>query len=93
MLREKAEKIRQDKLEQFENQLSSLSAKERRTVEKLTRSLVNRLVKDPIMNMKDLSLQDDYKIAEQYARRILGIDEIPRENKMEKEEERIKREK
>ena len=93
MLREKAEKIRQDKLEQFENQLSSLSAKERRTVEKLTRSLVNRLVKDPIMNMKDLSLQDDYKIAEQYARRILGIDEIPRENKMEKEGEIIKSEK
>ncbi len=74
-LRSKADSIRQEKLDEFESQLSSLSSKEKRAVEKLTRSIMNSLLKDPVMNMKDISLTGEYETAEIYARKILGLRE------------------
>lgn len=72
-LRQKAEKARQHKMEQFASKLSSLSAKEQETIDKLTRSLVNELLRDPVLNMKDLSLEPDYEEAEKYIKKILGL--------------------
>jgi len=74
-LRQKAEDIRQEKMEEFEKQLASLSPRQRKAVEKLSRSLVNSFIKDPIMSLKDLSLEKDYEMAEKYARIILGLQE------------------
>ncbi len=72
-LRQKAENARQQKLAQFKNKLSALSPKEQETIDKLTRSLVNELLRDPVLNMKDLSLEPDFEEAEKYIIKILGI--------------------
>jgi len=78
-LRKKAEKIRQEKLQQFAQQLSSLSPKEQETVDKLTRSLVNQLVKDPVLNMKDFSLQPGYELLEKNACLLFGLEKEVKE--------------
>jgi glutamyl-tRNA reductase len=77
-LRQKAEKIRREKLQQFAPHLSALSTKEQETVEKLTRSLVNQLVRDPVLNMKDLSAQPGYELLEKQAYLLFGLEkELP----------------
>ena len=70
-LREKAEALRKEKHEQFG--ISSLPEKERRQVEKLTASLVNSLIKDSIMAIKDLSLEPGYDDIEPLAYQLLGL--------------------
>lgn len=71
-LRRKAEQIRQAKLAQFNT--AALSAREQQLADKLTRSLVNTLLGDPIMALKSLCLQDDFAAAEKYARQIFGLE-------------------
>jgi len=82
-LRRKTEQIRQAKLAQFNT--AALSAREQQLADKLTRSLVNTLLNEPIMALKDLCLQDDYATAEKYARQIFGLEpqdtEDPKENR------------
>ncbi|MDO9534071.1 MAG: glutamyl-tRNA reductase [Bacillota bacterium] len=73
-LRRKTEETRQKKLEQFADKLSSLSPKEQETIDKLSRSLANDLIRDTIINMKDLSLGSDYEEAEKYIQKILGLE-------------------
>ena len=70
-LREKAEALRQEKLAQFG--ISNLSEKERLRVEKLTASLVNSLIKDSIMAIKDLSLEPGYDDILPLAYQLLGL--------------------
>jgi len=74
LLRERGESIRQEKLQEFSSTLSSLSKKERQAVDKLTKSLVHQLLKEAILNMKDLSMQPDFKLAEKYARLLFGLE-------------------
>ena len=71
-LRRKAEQIRQAKLEQFGT--AALPPREQQMVDKLTKSLVDTLLKEPVMAVKDLCLDDDYDAAEKYARQILGLE-------------------
>ncbi len=71
-LRRKAEQIRQAKLAQFG--ATALPPREQQLVDKLTKSLVNTLLKEPVMAVKDLCLEDDYDTAEKYARQILGLE-------------------
>ncbi len=83
-LREKAESLRQEKLEQFG--VFSLSEKERRQVEKLTSSLVNSLIKDTIMAVKDLSLEPGYEEFEPLIYQLLGLEPPAGESKDRGEE-------
>lgn len=82
-LQNKTEKIRLEKLKQFENLITSLSIKEKEQVEKLTLSIVNELIKEPISNIKDLCSQNDSEKIEEYASFIFGLD---KENLEEKKE-------
>lgn len=77
-LRRKAEQIRQAKLAQFNT--DALSAREQQLADKLTRSLVNTMLSEPIMALKSLCLQDDYAAAEKYARQIFGLDPTQQKN-------------
>jgi len=53
-LREKADQIRHlETVRCMENKLNRLSEKEKLAVENLTRSIVNAVLKDPILRMKD----------------------------------------
>jgi len=57
-LREKADHIRhQETLRCMETKLNRLSEKEKLAVENLTRSIVNAILKDPILRMKDNALR------------------------------------
>ncbi len=70
-LREKAEGLRQEKLEKFG--VAALSPKERAQVEKLTASLVNSLLRDTILALKDLSLEPGFTQLEPLLGQLLGL--------------------
>ncbi|MEW5920887.1 MAG: glutamyl-tRNA reductase [Bacillota bacterium] len=72
-LRRKSEQIRQAKLEQFG--VAALSPREQQLVDKLTRSLTDTLLKEPLLAIKDLCLQDDYTTSEKYARQIFRLEQ------------------
>ena len=72
-LRCKAEQIRQDKLEQFDT--ASLPFREQQLVDKLSKSLVNTLLKEPVMAVKDLCLEENYDAVETYVRQIFGLEQ------------------
>ncbi len=57
-LRKKAEGIRQNELERYEKKLKNLSKKEKKAVEGLTTSLVNRILKEPVLRIKNFAVED-----------------------------------
>ncbi len=73
-LRKNGEETRLDKLKQFENELAGLSEKEKTAVDNLTRSLVNELLREPVVNMKDMSLDPEFHQVASYSGRLFGID-------------------
>lgn len=84
-LQNKTEKIRLKKLEQFKNQFSSLNLKEKELIEKLTRSIVNELLKEPISNIKDLCSQNNDGNIEKYTSLLFGLDKEKLKEKKEKD--------
>jgi glutamyl-tRNA reductase len=57
-LRRKAEFIRQTELEVSLKKLANLSEKEKKNVENLTRAIVNRILKEPVLRIKEFALED-----------------------------------
>lgn len=57
-LRNKAETIRQTELEVSLKKLANLSDKEKKHVENLTRAIVNRILKEPVLRIKEFALED-----------------------------------
>ena len=57
-LRRKAEFIRQTELEVSLKKLANLSEKEKKNVENLTRAIVNRILKEPVLRIKEFALKD-----------------------------------
>lgn len=54
----KAENIRQEELGVSLKKLPGLSEKERKYVDNLTRAILNRLLREPVLRIKELALQD-----------------------------------
>jgi len=54
-LREKSEDIRQREMEKYQKKLKKLDVNEQEAVDKLTKSLMNSLLKDPLLNLKELA--------------------------------------
>ena len=54
-LREKALAIQADTMESLERKLSHLSDRERKIISKHTKSIINQMLKDPILYVKELS--------------------------------------
>jgi glutamyl-tRNA reductase len=60
-LRERGEEVRAIELRRMASRLAHLSERDRETVEALTRGIVNKLLHDPVVRVKDLSgLGGDY---------------------------------
>ncbi|MBS3887343.1 MAG: glutamyl-tRNA reductase [Dethiobacter sp.] len=57
-LRHKAETIRQSELDVSLKKLANLSDKERKHVENLTRAIVNRILREPVLRIKEFALED-----------------------------------
>ncbi len=57
-LRRKAEAIRQAELEITIRRLANLSDKERKHIDNLTRAIVNRILREPVLRIKEFALDD-----------------------------------
>jgi len=57
-LRHKAETIRQSELDVSLKKLANLNDKEKKHVENLTRAIVNRILKEPVLRIKEFALED-----------------------------------
>jgi glutamyl-tRNA reductase len=57
-LRGKAESIRRSELDVSLKKLANLSDKEKKHVENLTRAIVNRILREPVLRIKEFALED-----------------------------------
>ncbi|MCR3922933.1 MAG: hypothetical protein NUK65_10545, partial [Firmicutes bacterium] len=58
-LRGKAETIRRSELELSIRRLANLSDKEKKHIDNLTRAIVNRILRQPVLRLKEIALEDD----------------------------------
>ncbi len=79
-LREKSMDIQMKTMQSIERKLPSLSERERKVVNKLTKSLVNQILRNPIITAKEMANEPMAKIKLQIFREIFQIEEIE-ENK------------
>lgn len=61
-LRNKAETIRQTELEVSLRKLPNLNDKEKKHVENLTRAIVNRILKEPVLRIKEFALKNKSEV-------------------------------
>ncbi|MEH7348999.1 glutamyl-tRNA reductase [Gottfriedia acidiceleris] len=83
-LREKALDIQADTMSSLERKLPHLSERDLKIIQKHTKSIVNQLLRDPIMKAKEMgtSKHSDAQIA--LFKEIFSLDEISQESKDEK---------
>ena len=74
-LRQKAHRIQTETMESIENKMPNLTEREKKVLSKHTKSIVNQLLKEPILQAKELAM--DSKAAEKLElfQQIFGIDE------------------
>jgi glutamyl-tRNA reductase len=56
-LQEKAESVHQDTLESLFNKLPELDERQRKVISRLTKSMLNQMMHDPINSVKELAVQ------------------------------------
>ncbi|MFD1203976.1 MULTISPECIES: glutamyl-tRNA reductase [Sporosarcina] len=85
-LREKALSIQQETMESIENKMPNLTAREKKLLNKHTKSIVNQMLKDPILQAKELAL--DPQASEKMAlfKQIFGLEQISMQEEVEKTE-------
>ena len=83
-LREKAHRIQGRRWKALLNKMPDLTEREKKVLSKHTKSIINQLLKDPILQVKELAMES--KSAEKLAlfQQIFGIDE-----EVEKEKEAL----
>lgn len=74
-LREQAEVVRRNELEELHSKLKSLSPEEEEAVNALTATLVNKLLHSPITELKRRAASDDAPTYLRVARSLFGLDE------------------
>lgn len=74
-LREKADAVRERAYQDMLGKLPELDERERKVIDKLTKSIVNQLLRDPILNMKELAAERGGEEAIGAFTRLFGIEE------------------
>ncbi|MEI4769388.1 glutamyl-tRNA reductase [Psychrobacillus sp. FJAT-51614] len=74
-LRQKANRIQEETMVSIENKMPNLSDRERKILNKHTKSIINQLLKDPILQVKELSTAKDSAEQLQLFQQIFGIEE------------------
>ncbi|MFC4101896.1 glutamyl-tRNA reductase [Paenibacillus xanthanilyticus] len=77
-LREKADAVRESAYQDMLKKLPELDERERKVIGKLTKSIVNQLLRDPILNIKELATGRGGEAAIEAFTRIFGIEEETR---------------
>ena len=81
-LRQKALQIQEDTMVSIENKMPELTDRERKILNKHTKSIINQLLKEPILQAKELAASSNSQDQLQLFQQIFGIEE---EVKLEKE--------
>ena len=81
-LRQKALQIQEDTMVSIENKMPELTDRERKILNKHTKSIINQLLKEPILQAKELAASSNSQDQLQLFQQIFGIEE---EVKQEKE--------
>jgi glutamyl-tRNA reductase len=76
-LREKVERIRRSEIEKYNGKLSGLSEKDRATVERLTETLIGRILHDPTVGLKEGDASERLEKAAS-VRALFRLDEPPK---------------
>lgn len=90
-LREKANRIQQDTMASIENKMPNLTDRERKILNKHTKSIINQLLKEPILQAKELANSPKANEELQLFQQIFGIEdavqeEVGAQRKAEKEQ-------
>jgi glutamyl-tRNA reductase len=83
-LRQKALQIQTDTMVSIENKMPELTDRERKILSKHTKSIINQLLKEPILQAKELASSSNSHEQLQLFQQIFGIEE---EVKQEKEKQ------
>jgi len=74
-LRENSLKIQEETMKSLQNKLPQLSERELAIIRKHTKSIVNQMLKEPILNLKEKAVEPDAKQMMEYFIKIFGIQE------------------
>ncbi|MEK4255173.1 glutamyl-tRNA reductase [Ureibacillus sp. FSL K6-2830] len=94
-LRKKANMIQQETMKSIENKMPNLTERERKILNKHTKSIINQLLKEPILQAKEIANSPKANQKLHLYQQIFGIEELVQEEiqnqqlKLEAEEERI----
>lgn len=79
-LREKALAIQAETMESIERKLPNLSDRDKKVLNKHTKSIINQLLKDPILQAKELAARPDAEQAMDLFMKIFNIEELAKEH-------------
>lgn len=74
-LRQKALTIQSETMKSLENKLPNLNDRERKVISKHTKSIINQMMRDPILRIKELAAQKDSKQALDMFTTIFALEE------------------
>lgn len=80
-LREKSMQVQAETMQSIERKLPSLSDRERKVVNKLTKSIVNQLLRDPIIKAKEMASEPMADMKLQIFKEIFCLEEIEAKEK------------
>ncbi|WP_042354878.1 glutamyl-tRNA reductase [Bacillus rubiinfantis] len=78
-LREKALGIQAETMESLERKLPNLSERDLKVLRKHTKSIINQMLKDPILQAKELAARPDREQALDFFMKIFNIEELVKE--------------
>ena len=78
-LREKANRIQQETMASIENKMPNLTDRERKILNKHTKSIINQLLKEPILQAKELANSPKSNEELQLFQQIFGIEDAVQE--------------
>ncbi|MFW5433668.1 glutamyl-tRNA reductase [Paenibacillus apiarius] len=74
-LQSKAERIHQDTIESLFNKLPDMSEREAKLIRRLTKSMLNQMMHDPILQIKELAAEKDGEDALRFFSQIFALEE------------------
>lgn len=86
-LREKALSIQEDAVNKIERKLPEMTEREKRVIRKHTKSIVNQMMRDPIVRLKELATTPQKEAAQEMFVYLFALEELL---KQEDEEEPAK---
>ncbi|QKG84076.1 glutamyl-tRNA reductase [Kroppenstedtia pulmonis] len=87
-LREKALEIQEETMKSIERKLPDLTERERRVLNKHTKSIVNQLLRDPLIRVKEMAATSDREEALEMFVRIFALEEqVQKQETVEKKRE------